>query len=216
MVTVFSDPGKKATYRWWMMHWKRIVDRRANWMAALLLSVPVVLSGCQGALPSEKQSMISPWSTFDQAKKSYDLIIPNYTTTEELEQLGYDPYRVPNVGILTYLDIIQRFIPTESIKVEDLDEGIQRCIRAREACYAYEATPSWRKKKRYGSVTADVMGFQKKERTIGWNFNALVVLIDDVVVYKIWGGVPNYVEDKKKRTPLGPIQNNMDDIKGII
>lgn len=180
------------------------------------LGLQLFLSGCQSALPEEKSSMISPWTTFDQAKASYDLIIPNYTTTEELKQLGYDPYRVPNVGILTYLDIIQRFIPTESIKVEDLDEGIQRCIRSREACHAYEATPSWRKKKRYGSVAADVMGFQKKERTTGWSFNALVVIIDDVVVYKIWGGVPNFVEDKKKSTPLGPIQNNVDSVKGLL
>ncbi len=193
--------------------------RRRAWLL-LVASLPLLggplLSGCQSALPSENETMESPWPTFDHTKNAYDLVIPNYTTVDELKELGFDPYTIPNVGILTYLDIIQRFIPNTSIKVEDLDEGIQRCIKAREACYAYEAAPSQTKKKRYGSVAADVMGFRKKTRITGWSFNALIVIIDDLVVYKIWGGVPNFVEHKSRKTPLGPLQGNKDVFKQLI
>lgn len=173
-----------------------------------LLSGNLLLTACQSVLPSEKASHESPWTTFDDAKQAYDLVLPNYTTVDELREVGFDPYTVPNVGILTYLDIIQRFIPNTSIKIDDLDEGIQRCIKAREACYAYEATPSRTKKKRYGNAAADMMGFRKRERIEGWTFNALIVIIDELVVYKIWGGVPNFVENKQKKNPLGPLQGD--------
>lgn len=173
-----------------------------------VISGSLLLSACQSVLPSEKASHESPWTTFDDAKQAYELVIPNYTTVDELREVGFDPYSVPNVGILTYLDIIQRFIPNTSIKIEDLDEGIQRCIKAREACFAYEATPSRTKKKRYGNAAADMMGFRKRERIEGWTFNALIVIIDELVVYKIWGGVPNFVENKQKKNPLGPLQGD--------
>jgi len=182
------------------------------WVSLIVVAL-VNITGCASALPSEKKSMVSGWSTFDEAKASYDLIIPNYTTVTELKELGFDPFSTPNVRILTYLDIIQRFIPNTSLRISDLNEGIQRCIHAREACYAYEATPNSQYKKRYGNVALDVMNFRKQTQISGWSFDALIVIIDDQVVYKIWGGTPMSLEYGDKKNPLGPLQGIKDLIK---
>jgi hypothetical protein len=62
----------------------------------------------------------SPWNSFKQAMSAYDKIILNQTTIEELQQLGFNPYSTPNVKILSYLDILQKFMPTNSVKLEHL------------------------------------------------------------------------------------------------
>jgi hypothetical protein len=59
------------------------------------------------------------------------------TTTAELHSFGFDPLGSPNLKILTYLDIVQRFMFNPQIKKEDLDEGAQVCIDATLRCQAY-------------------------------------------------------------------------------
>ena len=170
------------------------------------------LFGCSTSvlLPSEKNVIESPWETFDEAKNSYDLIIPNYTKVEELAELGFDPFSTPNLVRLNYLDVISKFIPNQAVDVQDLDPNVRKCIQARDSCYAYHATPNNNSKKRVGNLFLDVMNFRKQTRLAGWTFDAFIVILDDTVVYKIWGGQPTMVESKDKKNPLGPIQGIRD------
>ena len=41
----------------------------------------------------------------------------------------------------------------------------------------------------------------------GWSFNATILLIDDVVVYTLYGGQPIIREQEIQQQPLGPVQN---------
>lgn len=165
-----------------------------------------ILVGCN-VLPSDENHSKSPWKSFDEAKTAFDLIIPNKTTVEELKALKYDPYTTPNVSILTYVDIIKEFIPNQSIKVSDVDPAIQQCIKVRERCFAYEVKPHQKHSSRHGNVLLDLLGFRKKTETTGWKFDATIVMIDDKVVYKIWGGSPMSIEHKDTKKPLGPLQS---------
>jgi len=171
--------------------------------------IAVLNSGCsgKGLLPSVKTTTESPWQTFEEAKSAFDKIVPMESTTEDLKNLGFDPYETPNVNLITYLDILQKFMPNESIKLTDLDEGVQACLRARASCTGYEVSPSKMTKKRYGSVMLDLFNFRKKTLHTGWHFKALIVLNDDLVVYKLSGGEPNIIEFEHKKNPLGPLQN---------
>ena len=117
-----------------------------------ILIAAMITSGCGFLLPSTKQTSKSPWDSFEDAKSSFDKITPYKTTTQEMRALGFDPYTTPNIKILTYVDIMNRFMPNSSIKKEELAEGIQFCIDAQADCSAYEFAPQVKKTKRYGNV----------------------------------------------------------------
>lgn len=180
----------------------------------LAIYILVILTmGCSTLLPSTKQTIKSPWSSFDEAKSAFDRIIPGKTTFEELKSLGFDPFSTPNVKILTYLDIIQRFMANPSIKKEELDEGIQVCIDAKGKCRAYELEPKITTSKRYGNFWLDFFNFKRNTKESGWSFKALIITVNDSVVYKLWGGSPIIDEDRVIKKPLGPLQNSEDLIK---
>ena len=166
------------------------------------------LMACGSPLPRTEEVTKSPWKGFQQAKSAYEKVILNQTTVEELRQLGFDPYSTPNVKILSYLDILQKFMPTNSIKLEHLPLSVRNCLAKKEACIAYEAHPGVIKRKRVGSVFNDLLGFKRKTIETGWRFDALIVLDNGVAVYKIWSGVPFMDSEKLRKNPLGPLQGS--------
>ena len=167
----------------------------------------LAITGCTGMLPSMKQTTKSPWKTFEDAKRSFDKIVANKTTSEDLKQLGFDPFETPNVKLITYLDLIERFMPNQSIRMKDLDIGVQQCLKVREFCQGYEVNPKVLSSKRYGNVFLDLFNFRRKTLTRGWEFDALIVLKGNLVVHKVWSGEPNVSEIEDKRNPLGPLQD---------
>ncbi len=184
-------------------------------MAGILMAcLLVVNTGCSSLLPTAKGNIESPWETFEQAKDAFDRIVPHETTTTELAAFNIDPYKTPNVKILTYLDLIQRFMPNASITKEDLDASLRECISAKDDCRAYEIRVHKLKKKRYGNVFLDMFKFKRQTRLTGWNFYALVALKDNVVIYKIWGGQPQLDEDLYSKNPLGLLQSPEDAASG--
>lgn len=171
----------------------------------ILVTLAIFLTGCS-LLPSVRQTTKSPWETFDDAKFAFDKITPYQTSTKELQELGFNPFESPNIRILSYLDIIQRFMSNPSIKKEDLDEGIQTCIEAKMTCKAYEIQPRFSLSQRHGNVFLDLLNFKRKTHHTGWEFDALVVMVNDTVVYKLWGGTPSIDEVREAKNPLGPLQ----------
>lgn len=157
-------------------------------------------------LPEYRSTVESPWETFEQAKESFDKISPYNTTTGELANLGFAPFVTPNVKILSYLDIIDRFMPNASITKADIDKGILQCIEAKDTCQAYEIKLHKLRDERYGNVFLDLFRFKRKSHKYGWNFWALIVIRNEVVLYKIWGGQPKVDEYFYRKNPLGPLQ----------
>jgi hypothetical protein len=180
-----------------------------KWDVCLLLSLTLLLSSCGSSLPKGEMKTESPWETFEQAKTSYDKIILGSTTTTDLQELGCDPYNTPNVRILSYLDILQRFNPNNSVKNEDFPPTVRGCLASREACLAYEASPSFSSSERVGNVMLDLLKFKRERVITGWSFNALIVIDHGVVVYKIWNGVPMIDQKTTRKNPLGPLQNSV-------
>lgn len=174
---------------------------------ASILYVVFFCAGCSGLLPSSKLDTKTIWTSYDEAKTSFDAIIPYQTTAEDLNQLGYDPFMTPNITLMTYLDLLHRFLPNDSITKADLDEGIQDCVALKDECKAYEISLKIRHEKRFGNVLLDLLGFRRKTKVTGWEFNAFIVLKRDTVVYKSSGGRPNIDELIDYKKPLGPLQD---------
>ena len=124
-------------------------------------------------LPIADSTIESPWDTFEQAKSSFDQIIPFQTTKDDLTRLSITPLETPNVRILSYLDIISKFMPNASITKQDIDDGLLNCIKSKHSCQAYEVTAQEIVSKRYGNVVLDVFRFNRKTHKTGWNFKNL-------------------------------------------
>jgi hypothetical protein len=176
--------------------------------SALTLCLAVwLLAGCTALLPRSKETTASPWQTYREAQQTFDLIVPGKTTAADLRELSLDPETVPNIAILNYSEVLRRFMLNQSVTLSDLDDGVQECVKAKTVCRGYEINQRLVKKHRNGSFWLDVLGFKRETHTEGFRFNALVLLKDGIVVYKLTGGQPVIQESEHTQNPLGPVQS---------
>lgn len=173
--------------------------------AALPLAV-LAMAGCAQMLPTARSEVSSPWHSFDDAKKAIERIEPGRTTTAELGAQGIDPYANPNVQLLTYSDIVLRFPTNGTLGAGKLDHGLRECLEAGKACTGYAISVREVKRDRTGPFLLDALRFKRVTEVTGWNFNALILLVGDRVVYTLYGGQPKVHEMETTRQPLGPIQ----------
>lgn len=177
--------------------------RKLLLMAVLLLIFP----GCQRLLPSTVVTIKSPWQDFNGAKLSYEKIIPGVTTADDLKKNGYDPAVMPNIKIMNVTEIVNLFLPNPSIRIQDLDPGIQKCIESKDRCTAYQILPSVININRIGNFWLDLFTFKRHTVSTGWEFRGLITIVDNVVTYKDPpGGRPLIHSEQVEVKPLGPAQ----------
>jgi hypothetical protein len=173
----------------------------------------LIFAGCAGLLPSSRTTIDAPWEDFNSAKLEYEKIIPGTTTVDDLKKMSFNPYEVPNIRIMNVTEIIGVFLPNPSLKIEDLDPGIQTCIEKRQRCTAYRIEPSVLDKKRVGNFWADLFTFKRHTIDTGWEFRGLITIVDEVVTYRDpAGGRPLIRVEEIVNKPLGPVQ----EIGGVI
>lgn len=133
-------------------------------------------------------------------------IIPGATSLSDLKALGVDPDQTPNVAILGGADLLRRLVPGSAFDIGLLDPGLQQCASLQSACFAYEIDQISLERKRFGNFWSDFLNFKRQVSITGWQFNAVVVLKGDTVVYKLWSGKPHVRQLEVERSPLGPLQ----------
>ena len=153
------------------------------------------------------RSESSPFKSFDEARHAIEGLVPMQSNVATMIQLGISPVQQPNTTILTHDDIVRRFVTNSLLKREDLDPGVLACLDAREACLGWEVTAARIQKERTGNFLADFTNFSRRTETTGWRFNALILLINDVVVYRAWSGQPRVNVIEVQTNPLGPLQD---------
>jgi hypothetical protein len=163
-------------------------------------------AACSTLLPRSEAITDSPWASFEDAQRTFDRIVIHKTTVADLKRLKLDPATNPNVTILSYSDVLRRFIPSPSIDAASLDVGVQECLRATTRCQGYGVDHRVLKRHRYGNFLADLFNFRRKVEIVGWRFDAVLLIIDGVVVYKLTGGQPAIHEHEESNNPLGPLQ----------
>ncbi|MGQ0652255.1 MAG: hypothetical protein ACT4P4_08325, partial [Betaproteobacteria bacterium] len=182
-------------------------------LAGLLLVC--LLAGCTALLPKSKEITASPWQTYQDAQEAFDKIIPGQTTIAELRQMSLDPGSNPNIAILNYADVMRRFLLNQSFSINDLDQGVRECVMAKIGCRGFEINQSQVQRQRNGNVVLDVLGFYRETHTAGWRFNGLILLKENVVVYKLTGGQPVIQQTEENKNPLGPVQAIGSKVTGI-
>lgn len=181
-------------------------------MIFFLATIVVLITGCSSLLPSSKEDTISAWHKFDEAKAAYDRITPG-TNRAELKELGFDLANSPNIEVLSYLDVASK---VQAIPSNELDPGLQECLRSRDQCQAYVYDLRRLRAKRVGKFWPDFLNFRRKTDSTGWRFNALLVMVNDQVSYKLWSGTPNIEIYKEDRNPLGPLQGSGNQVINLL
>jgi hypothetical protein len=181
----------------------------------IAVALLVLAAGCSSLLPTSKEVTASPWQSYQDAQDTFDKIIPGQTTIADLRQMSLDPARNANIAILNYADVMRKFMLNQSFSINDLDNGVRECVTAKVACRGFEVNQSNVQKQRLGNVVLDVLGFQRETHTAGWRFNGLILLKDDVVVYKLTGGQPAIQATEENQNPLGPVQAISSRMTGI-
>lgn len=179
-------------------------------MVAFGLAGSFLLAGCaggSGVLPENRTFVQTPFVEYEEAYEAFEHVSVSETTLGQLFNSGYDVSTFPNVERLSYLDLIQRFLPHESITFEDLDPALRACFEAQLTCKGYLLRPSRIEQERIGSVVLDVFNFKRTEVKTGWAAEAIFVLHNDVVIYKVWSGTQRVSETFEQTNPLGPFQN---------
>lgn len=175
-------------------------------MRCVVISFCLFLAGCTSLLPRGSVDVKGQWQSFNAAQETFERIIPYQSSVADLKKLGLDPGTSPNIALLNYSDILRRFIPSPSVNAHDLDTGVIDCIKATVACKGLEVDQRSIKRTRTGNFWADFMNFRRQVDVTGWHFNGIVLIKDDVVVYKLVGGQPLIHERETNRNPLGPLQ----------
>ena len=172
----------------------------------LLILIIVLTSGCASLLPVSR-SDTSTFERYEEARDAVAALVPMQSTKASAQKSGIDFAKQPNVKFLTHSDIVRQLVPTGILRREDLEPGIVACLEARDACNGLEIHASRVAKTRTGGFFADFFNYRQRTETTGWRFNALILYVNDTVVYRSWGGQPRVDELEVTTRPLGPFQN---------
>lgn len=176
----------------------------ARMLAALALTLS--LTGCQSLLPDGRSEQGLSWASYDEAREAIEAIVPFRTVKAELHEWGMDPLQNPAITILSFPDILQRFAVGSAMRPDDLEPGIRRCLVAGRACGGYLIQVRKMRRERVGNFWLDSLAFRRETDITGWSFNALLLMVDDTVVYVAHGGQPGIKDREVVRNPLGPLQ----------
>jgi hypothetical protein len=171
-----------------------------------VLAIALLAAGCTSMLP-KSQSQSPTFQSFDDARQAIESLVPQKSDLASLSEMGLTPAKQPNTLILTHADVVRRVVNGSVLGKEDLDPGIVTCINARDACRGWELNVARISKARTGNFFADFANFKRRTETSGWRFNALILLVNDVVVYRGWGGQPVINDVEVNTNPLGPLQD---------
>lgn len=164
------------------------------------------LVSCANLLPKAGNESFY-FNSFDQARNAIESLVPMQSRLPDLAALNLDPQHQPNTVILSFSDISKKFIGSGVLSKEDLGPGVSACLAAKDACRGWDLNISKIEKKRTGPFFPDFINYRRRTETTGWRFNALILIVDDVVVYRSWGGQPDVNEIDNQKNPLGPLQD---------
>ncbi|MCD6679616.1 MAG: hypothetical protein LT102_03005 [Burkholderiaceae bacterium] len=185
----------------------------SGFLVALTLCFGTMLAGCQALLPKASDTTQVPWQTFEEARQAVESIEPFRSRKSALIADGFNPYRNPSVTILSYPEIVQRFSAGNALRRDEYDQGIRSCLVAGKACSGYLIAVKRVKQDRIGNFWLDMLGFIRRTNVTGWTFNAMILFVDDEVVYTTYSGQPKMDEMQVRRNPLGPLQSIGDAIR---
>lgn len=173
---------------------------------AVIAMLSLVGCGSLTLLPQQTDTANGGFKTYAELRTAFDQIAPGRTRASQLTRIGFDS-SASNVEVLSYLGVIERFMPRDSVKFDQLAPPVRACILAQDRCTAYVFRPSITEAHRTGDTMLDVLGFDRTTVSKGWSAEVTLLVQDGRVAYKLMSGKPNIETTQEKVQPLGPLQD---------
>src|SRR5579871_1226979 len=183
--------------------------------ASAVLASAAFLSACSALgigvantdfLPDE-DTVASSFASYDAVQAAYVSVKAGETDGPQLARLGFDEQTAPNVEKLSYLGVMDRFLPGSSVRFDTLPPVVQSCIESQERCSAVIFRPEHIHAQRTGSLLLDLLGFERVTVDSGWSAEVIFLMQDERVVYKVLQGKPRISAIHDRVQPLGPLQD---------
>jgi hypothetical protein len=110
--------------------------RYAATLAILVVTGALVGCGTYTLLPGQPDGGPAGFSSSTELRAAYAHVVPGETRVSQLSEMGFDSAG-PNAETLSYLGIMDRFLPKSSAKFDSLSPAVQNCILASDSCTAY-------------------------------------------------------------------------------
>jgi hypothetical protein len=191
-------------------------NRASGTLLGMSFGLALVLSACGTLLPHDTENAAQDFASYREVQFAFNRVEPRVTQTPELARLGFHVDAAPNVQILSYLGVIDRFMPGGSVTINNVSPDVRRCIEARETCVGYVFNFEHREEQRVGSVALDMLSFNRTTLTSGWSAEVLFLVEDRTVIYKLLSGNPNMDERREDVRPLGPLQDLSGAARGAV
>jgi hypothetical protein len=170
------------------------------------LALAVQASGCGSMLPRSHAENPSPFQSYEQAQQALERVRPYSTNTAELEALGLDPADSANVEQVPYPQWVS-VLMHQSVPRDAQDPGIRDCIAAEQGCRAFIFRYGVLNARREGAFLSDFLNFRRETRTLGWRFEAVLLVRGDTVLFRNHAGQAHIEQLERRRNPLGPLQS---------
>jgi len=166
----------------------------------------VALAGCASWLPRTRSDDVSHFNSYDEARVAIEQVKPYQTRVADLKALNFDLDASANVQQLPYPQWVGMLVQA-NVPLDRADIGIRDCLAAEQSCRAYVFRFGNLARERRGNFVADFLNFRRITHTRGWRFEGVLLVRDDVVLFRNHGGQPSIELVEDRSNPLGPFQS---------
>lgn len=173
-------------------------NRYATSIAILVVTLAVVGCGALTLLPRQPDSSATEIKSLKELASAYARVLPGQTRASQLAALGFDT-STPNVQMLSYLGVMERYMTGASTNFDRLDAALQNCIETRDRCTAFVFKPG--DQARGGGMFAS-LGFGAN--AAGRAVEVTLLVQNGRVAYKMMTGLPEAPAPRRVATPVLP------------
>lgn len=159
--------------------------RYATSIAILVVALALLGCGALTLLPTQSDNG-NGIKSLQQLALAYARVQPGQTRASQLAALGFDT-GTPNVEVLSYFGVMERFMPRDSMSFDRLNVALRDCIiEARDHCTAIVFKPG--EKASHGGMLAAIgLG---SASAAGQEPQVTLLVQNGRVAYKMMSGLP--------------------------
>lgn len=157
--------------------------RYARITAAFLVMLALVGCAGLGLLPYRSYAQKSAFTSYTALESAYRAVQPGTTLASDLGHLGFSVTGSSNVQVLSYLGVIERFMPKNSIRFDRLAPAVRACIDARDRCTGYIFRVSKGAAGTAGNLLS-LIGEPTPARASGWPVEVVLLVQNGRIAYK--------------------------------
>jgi hypothetical protein len=114
--------------------------RYVTTIAGVIAVLALIGCGALTLLPRQNDPIPVRFMTIKDLASAYARVQPGLTRASQLARMGFDTSSTGSQA-LSYLGVMERFMPRDSVHFDRLDAAVQDCIAARDHCTALVFRP---------------------------------------------------------------------------